>query len=51
MRPRAALLIVLLLVGGCAATPPLPPECTGKLVPINDVAVGPQQETKREARP
>ena len=44
-------MIVLLLVGGCAATPPLPPECTGKLVPINDVVAGAQQETKREARP
>ena len=51
MRPRAALLIVLLLVGGCAATPPVPPECTGKLVPINDVAAEAPRETKREARP
>ena len=51
MRLGAALLIALLLVGGCAATPPLPPECTGKLVPINDVAVDAPRETKHEARP
>lgn len=51
MRRSKALFIVAWLLGGCAFTPPLPPECTGKLAPINGATVEAQQETKREARP
>ena len=51
MRASRALLIVLLLTGACTTTPPLPPECTGELVPINGTASEAQQENKRETRP
>ena len=46
-----ALLIMALIIGGCAVTPPLPLECAGKLSPINSDSRAPQHETKNEARP
>jgi len=51
MRASRALLIVLLLTSACTTTPPLPPECTGQLVPINETTSEAQQENKRETRP
>jgi hypothetical protein len=46
-----ALLIIAWLVGGCATTPPLPPECTGVLTPINGDSRAAQKEIRYEPRP
>ncbi len=51
MGRRKALLIIAWLIGGCAMTPPLPPECAGKLSPINSDSRAAQHEAKSEARP
>ena len=51
MRQSEALLIVLFLLGGCVTTPPLSPECSGTLTPINADSGDVQHEIKREARP
>jgi hypothetical protein len=51
MSRNSVLLIVVWLVGGCATTPPLPPECTGVLTPINGDSRVVQKETRYEPRP
>ena len=52
MSKNAVLLILAwLLLGGCATTPPLPPECTGALTPINGDSRAVQKETRYEPRP
>lgn len=51
MHPSQALLIVALLLGGCAIAPPKPPTCTGQLTPINGDSPAATMEDKREARP
>ena len=51
MSRSTVLLIVAWLVGGCATTPPLPPECAGVLTPINGDSRAVQKETKYEPRP
>ena len=51
MHRRQSLLIVALLLGGCAIAPPKPPTCTGQLMPINSDTRAIPAEDKREARP
>ena len=51
MSRNTTLLIIVWLLGGCAATPPLPPECTGALTLINGDSAAVQKETRYEPRP
>ena len=51
MSRSTVLLIIACLVGGCATTPPLPPECAGVLKPINGDSRVVQKETRYEPRP
>lgn len=51
MHRSRAMLIVALLLGGCAIAPPKLPTCTGQLTPINSDSRATPTEDKREARP
>lgn len=44
-------MIIVWLVGGCAITPPLPPECASMLTPINGDSRAAQKEIRYEPRP
>lgn len=42
--------VLVFMLGACASSPPLPPECEGELVPINAVKTTTDKAGRDEAR-